>query len=224
MQRAEAIAWVRTLVEEHPETVLDPQGFLKHVGQVYDTAEEVTRKITTLYPRMPLQIDEVALAAGLHDIGRPLSKDQLFHELRGAAYLEREAIGQGAVQRPLDVYRLAQMIRSHGFVYEFWNDPDHADQRTEFKPLEACLLVPRTWQESIVTYSDLASYQGQRVKVEDRLREILHRYETDERYRNGAVLRATREAEPRILDLAARVEALEAGKLSEGDIARYGFL
>ncbi|MEK6922615.1 MAG: hypothetical protein AABX08_02325, partial [Nanoarchaeota archaeon] len=110
------------------------------------------------------------------------------------------------------------------FAYEYWLDQECFDSRAEFEPLESCLLVPRTWHEAIVTYSDLASYNGERIKVEDRLREVEKRYETDPRYKNKLHVRTSKAARNRILELSERVEALESGKLSEQEIVRFGFL
>lgn len=224
MDKKAVQSWGRKLVEANPDTLTDPDNYIKHIGQVYDLAEGVVRNILAKYPNIPLVGEEVSLASGLHDIGRPLQKDQTLHELRSAKYTEQEGLGEGVSASLIGVYRVAQMFRSHGFAYEFWQDPECSDKRKEFEPLEACLLVPRTWQEAIVTYSDLASHNGERIKVEDRMNELFHRYENNAKYQDGTVVRAARTGLNRILELAERVEALEQGKLTEQDIARYGFL
>ncbi len=216
--------WARSLVEANPNSLNSPDNYVRHIGQVYDLAEGVVRNIRAKYPNIPIISEEVSLASGLHDIGRPLKKDQTFHELRGANYVEQEGLEKGVAGSLRNIYRIAQMFRSHGFAYEFWQDKEYGESRKEFEPLEACLLIPRTWQESIVTYSDLASHNGERVKVEDRMSELLHRYENDPKYQKGTVVRAAKTAQNRVLELAERVEALEQGKLTEQDIARYGFL
>lgn len=216
--------WARNLVEANPDNLHDPDDYVRHIGQVYGLAEGVVRNILAKYPNIPLIGEEVSLASGLHDIGRPLQKDQTFHELRGARYIEQEGLEKGVASSLRDIYRIAQMFRSHGFAYECWQDSDCTEKRKEFEPLEACLLVPRTWQEAIVTYSDLASQNEERIKVEDRLNELFHRYEGDPRYQNETIVRVARAGLNRILELAERVEALEQGKLTEQDIVRYGFL
>lgn len=216
--------WARNLVEANPNTLNDPDNYIKHIGQVYDLAEGVVRNILARYPNIPIISEEVSLASGLHDIGRPLKKDQIFHGLRGANYTEKEGLEKGVATSLRDIYRIAQMFRSHGFTYEFWQDPECAELKSEFEPLESALLVPRTWQEAIVTYSDLASHNGKRIKVEDRMSELLQRYENDSTYQTGTVVKAAKTAQNRVLELAERVEALEQGRLTEQDIVRYGFL
>lgn len=213
----------RELIAAHPDALNNPDNLILHLGQVYDLTEIIVKNIRTKYNNIPIT-DEVVLASGLHDIGRPLEKDQTFHGLRGANYIEQEGLKQAVANSVKDTYRIAQMIRSHAFAYEHWTDPDCAKLKKEFVPLESCLLVPRTWQEAIVTYSDLASLNGERIKVEDRMKELIHRYENDPRYHNGIVVRGAKTALNRILELAERVEALEQGKLTEQEILRFGFL
>lgn len=212
------------LVEANPDSLNDPDSYLLHVEQVYSLAEKIVANILKRYPKIPLIKEEISLASGLHDIGRPMQKDQTFHELRGARYIEQKGLEKGVAHSLKEAYRIAQMFRSHGFVYEFWQDSSFSESRKEFEPLEACLLVPRTWQEAIVTYSDLASQKGQRIKVQDRMAELFDRYEHDSKYKNAGVVRVAKTAFPRILELAERIEALEQGKLTEHDIARFGFL
>lgn len=193
------------------------------MSDISDLAGAITQKVINNYPGIPLVLAEVCIAAGLHDIGRPLAKNQLFHELRGARYLEKTGLDHGVADTVADVYRIAQMIRPHGFVYEFWYDPDSVPYAQEFNPLDPTLLIPRTWQEAIVAYSDLSSLDGNRITVEDRIKELLHRYDTDPRYKDGSMLTIIQSAEQRILDLAHRVESLEQGRLSNKEIVRYGF-
>ncbi len=224
MDKIEALDWAKALIEANPDNLKDPDKYLVHLASTYDLAEVVVGGIFSHYPGIPLVGEEVSAASGLHDIGRPLNKDQTFHELRGARHIEHEGLEKGVASSLRDVYRIAQMIRPHGFAYELWQDPECAGGREVFEPLETALLVPRTWQEAIVTYSDLASFNGERITVEKRMDELLERYENDPKYQAGAVVRAATAARNRVLELAERVEALEQGKLTEQDIARYGFL
>ncbi|MBI5398604.1 hypothetical protein HZB03_04015 [Candidatus Woesearchaeota archaeon] len=87
--------WARNLVEANPDHLNDPDNYIKHIGQVYNLAEGVVRNILARYPNIPLIGEEVSLASGLHDIGRPLQKDQTVHELRGARYSEQEGLKKG---------------------------------------------------------------------------------------------------------------------------------
>ncbi len=225
MDKKAVQSWARTLVAKNPNNLIDPDNYITHLGQVYDVAEGVVRNILEKYPNIPIIVGEVSVAAGLHDIGRPLQKDQIFHELRGANYTEQNGLEKGVAGSLKDTYRIAQMFRSHSFAYEHWQDQECVEKRKEFESLDVCLLIPRTWQEAIVTYSDLTSKNGERVEVKNnRFDETLQKYGADPRYQNLAVVKAIKAGINRVLELAVRVEALEQGKLTEQDISKYGFL
>jgi len=216
--------WARELVEANPGSLHEPDNFPAHLGQVYDIAEEIVRNVRSNYPNIPLDVEEIALAAGLHDIGRPLQKDQVFHELRGARLIVQEGFERGVADSMEDVYRIAQMVVPHGSTFAYWNDHGCAEKRKEFEPLDPCLLLPRSWQEAIVAYADMASFGNGRIEVKDRLQKTLQRYEEDTTYEDSVIARVMRADFDRQMILTERVEALEQGKLSEQDIIRYGFL
>ncbi|MBR9699584.1 HD domain-containing protein [Candidatus Woesearchaeota archaeon] len=216
--------WARELVEANPDNFHSPEDYIRHLGEVYDVAEVVVGNILAKYPNIPLIAEEISLAAGLHDIGRPLEKDQTFHELRGARLIEENGLTKGVAPSLREVDRIAQMIRPHGFVYEMWHDPDCADQRSEYEPLDDILLLPRTWQEAIVAYADMANLGGERVRVAERMDELIHRYEHDPKYKNEMIVRTAQTALDRLLSLAERVELLEQGKMNDKEIVQYGFL
>ena len=65
------------------------------------------------------------MATGLHDVGKPLMKGQLFHELRGARYIEENGIKEGVSSSIIDVYRIAQMFRPHHVVAEQFSDEEN---------------------------------------------------------------------------------------------------
>jgi len=140
-----------SLLHSHPDNLATPDAYLKHLGDVYDLAREVTSNILKHY-QVPLTVEEIAFAAGLHDIGRPLQKDQTFHELRGAQFWEEQGTKKSFEAR--DVYRIAQMFRPHAFVYEFSIDPEFSHIQQEEFGVDTSLLLPRTWSEAIVAYSD----------------------------------------------------------------------
>ena len=68
-----------------------------------------------------------------------------------------------------DVFRIAQMFRSHLVVYEQFIDEENSERRCEFEALDITLLIPRTWQEMIVTYADLNSNGGRRISIQDKI-------------------------------------------------------
>jgi hypothetical protein len=221
-----ALDLARRLLDEHPDTILG-SSYIGHLESVAEAATETVEQIhkNNSQLRYFLKKEEVALAAALHDVGRVLDQDQLFHELRGAKYIEEHGLENGVAEFPVDVYRIAQMFKSHFLVYEQFNDPDNSEQKEPFKDLDSSLLIPRTWQEAIIVYSDLSLVDGERVSVEERLADIEKRYSSDPRYMdNTSVIRSFEKGKTRLLKLAERVEKLESGKMSDPEIMQYGFL
>jgi hypothetical protein len=217
--------------EEYEDNIKDFENFMKHSIGTYEMAERIIRNIRANYPKIPIIEEEIETAAGLHDIGKVFNENPIFHELRGAKYIEEKGLGENSQK---DIWRIAQMIRSHGHVYECWKHPSCFFWRKEFESDELLvktpevILIPRRWQEVIVTYVDLVNYKGERVKVEDRLNDVINRYK--ERYKNHddiiskIIVETVSEGFDRMLNLAERVEALENGKLTERDILIFGFL
>ena len=80
------------MIEQNPDNLYAHliDEYLKHLSDTYRIAGETVDAVCSTYPWLVKYInrEEVALAGGLHDIGRPLRKNQLFHELRGAKYIE----------------------------------------------------------------------------------------------------------------------------------------
>jgi len=217
------------LIASHPGT-LQPDliaAYLDHLEASYAIAAETVARITTRYPPLQqyLRAEEIALAAGLHDIGRPLDADQLFHELRGAAFVEAQGLALGLAPTQEDVHRLAQMMRPHFVVAEQYADQANAAARARFAPLDPALLIPRTWQEAIVVYAELSNVNGRRVSIEARIADIRKRYPPDSRDGFSASLaRAMQEGLPRVCATCARVQRLRDGHLPAPEVARYGFL
>jgi hypothetical protein len=195
-------------------------GLLRHLGDSYDIGHEVATEACRRYDFLTgiLKPEEVGLAAGLHDIGRSMQSNQLFHELRGARFLEDHGVERGVVETELDAYRLAQMIRPHGFVYEQWVDSENEGAAREFEGIDDLLLIPRTWPEMIVAYSDLTNVNGERMGMRDRLEDVKLKYAGENRGK------AAREAEWRLLILNERVEALRNGDLDNREVMIYGFI
>lgn len=209
------------LVDQNPGVVKD--SYLSHLNDTYDIARETVMMAFAHYPclREHMNIEEVALAGGLHDIGRPLQKNQLFHELRGARLIEQKGLDFGITNNIVDIYRIAQMFRSHGTIYERFIHPDLAEERKEFEPIGHSLLLPRTLQEAIIVYSDFSNVGGKRISYEERVADIKERYSTTP---NSTCSIAIRQGLPRISKVYEKVRKLREGKLSEEEIFRYGFL
>ena len=117
------------------------------------------------------------------------------------------------------------MFRSHYVVSEQFVDRENIEETNEFKTLDSALLIPRTWQEAIVIYSELTNVNGERISFKDRVKDIQKRYKDPEwKKSNSSLNRAMETGLPRVLRLCERVEMLKEGKLSEEEIVRYGFL
>ncbi len=226
MNKSGILNWMNELIEANKD-INPPQiaeGFLKHIDASYDIAAEITENALNQYPAIPLNVAEVALAGGLHDIGRLLRKKQDLHELRGARLIEQEGLAKEVADNERDVVRIAQMMRSHGLYFDKWNYPEYIDEKKEFEPIDIALLVPRTWQEAIVTTSDLRNVNGQRVDPRGRFEELLVRYSTNPKYQSETEVKAISAAKDRMLLIADRVELLEHGKIPESELFRYGFI
>lgn len=218
----------RELIEANPGNLTKLDAYFSHVRDSYDVAGEVVDIILSKYHGLKKYLDkqEISLAVGLHDIGRPLRKDQLFHELRGARYIEEHGLEKGISDKITDVYRIAQMVRSHFVVAEQFADETNIQQREEFEPLDPVLLVPRTWQEAIVIYSELSNVNGKRVSIQERIQDIQKRYApgSDWVKSNPSLVKSMEKGLSRVLETCERVQRLKEGELKEEEIGRYGFI
>lgn len=219
----------RELIEQNPGNLYSHliDEYLCHLSDTYRIAGETVDAVCYRYPvlRKKLKREEVALAAGLHDIGRPLCKNQLFHELRGARYIEDYGLGKGVADSLIDVYRIAQMFRSHFLVFEQFCDSQNAPGREEYKKIEAELLLPRSWQEAIVVYAELSNIKGTQISIQGRIADIRKRYTDDPQYNpNSSLLYAMAKGLPRVIAVCERVERLKCGELDEPEIMRFGFI
>jgi len=214
------------LVKKNPGNV-DSQ-FLAHSKDSYVIASEIVEKIISKYPPLSKKLNkrEVALAAGLHDIGRPFQNNQLFHELRGAKYIEEHGLKIGISDNQETVNKIAQMFRPHLVVAEQFEDPENQGESNEFRPIDSLLLLPRTWQEKIVVYSELTNRNGKRMTIQERIDDLQERYSpgSDWAKSNPSVTRAMQKGIPRVLSTCKKVEMLMQGKLTEQEIAQYGFI
>lgn len=114
MNREGILNLARRLMQENPGTLNGPEDYLLHLSDSYLIAGEIVDESISKYPKLKERLirEEVSLAAGLHDVGRPLRKDQLFHELRGARYIEENGLEIGVTGSIIDVYRIAQMFQT----------------------------------------------------------------------------------------------------------------
>ena len=221
------LSLAKILLDSCPGHLHEPEEWLLHLGDSFDIGGETVKRITHRYPGLKehLNEEEGSVSSGLHDIGRVFRKNQLFHELEGARFVEKHGLGLVA-ESLADVYRLAQMFRPHYVVAEQWADDENKAERAKFEPLDSRLLIPRTWQEAIVVYSELSNMRGERVPVQKRVEDVRKRYSTDPKYMNSSpsVVRAMEKGLPRVLETCEMVQRLRNGELEMHEIMRYGFL
>ena len=217
MNKEGALAVAEEVVGDHEGNLRNCEGYLAHLGESYDIAGEKALDGLNHYPDLPLDADENALAGGWHDIGRPLRKNQLFHELRGWRFIKENGLKLGIADNQAAVDRIADMMRPHGYLYERWMDVNNADARKEFEqssPIDTAELLPRTWAELIVMYADEHNANGEKVTdLEQRHNELLERYADDE-----TVMRTIRAGQLRVRRLCELVDALANGELREGQV------
>ncbi|NOQ55614.1 MAG: hypothetical protein GQ477_02285 [Nanohaloarchaea archaeon] len=216
------------LIDKNPGNLHSPDNYLLHLEDTYKICKEIVETAISSYPELSnyLKEEEVALAGGLHDIGRPLQENQLFHELRGAQYIEQYGLKIGVAESEVDIYRIAQMFRPHYVVAEQFADPDNSDQLNGITTLpDSALLIPRTWQEAIVIYSELSNVNGNRMSVEERIDDVKDRYTNDPKFNsNPAFINAMKTGLDRVFEVCDRVQKLIDGDFEPEEIMRYGFL
>jgi len=221
---------LENIINVNPGTLKDPNGFLQHS---YDSAliiQDILNRAIYYYPedfKFRVDRNEIEIAAYLHDIGRPLQKDQLFHELRGAEYIEQEGKRIRLVlteNHKKQLYRIAETIRSHFVVYEQFNMPEFKDRINEFNNIDPDLLLPITWNQKFLVYAELSNVAGQRMTPQERMEELEFRYSNNPQYKDELFLKAFMLGKERIFRICNTVDRLIQGKMDEREIKRYGFL
>lgn len=220
------IELARRLVGENPGNLTHSvDAYLTHLGDSYRIGWETVTDIINRNASLKGQIssERVALACGLHDIGRPLNADQSFHELRGAQFVEERGLELGVSDSVYDVFMIAQMIRPHFVVAEQYADPANAEMVREFEDTHPHLLVPTTWQEAVVVFADLSNNNGRRISYEDRIKDIQTRYSPGTKWSesNPSLARALETGLPRVREICERVERLRQGESNPVEIGRY---
>jgi putative nucleotidyltransferase with HDIG domain len=157
-----------------------------HVQGVAGAAELMATSLATI------EAEAVVAAAWLHDVGYAPSvrRSASFHPVDGALFVRAQ--GFPAVVVSLVAYHT-------GAVFEA-GERGLLDALAEFSEPPELLL-------DVLTCADMTTGpDGSRVRVEDRVSEILSRYPEDD-----PVHRAIERAAPSLLAAVARVEALVAG-------------
>lgn len=204
------------------------EKFWEHLGNSYGIAFVVSNSAIASYPVLEGRLcpEEVALAAGLHDVGCALERNQLFHELRSAQYILDNWRELNLASDEHAVYRVAQMVKPHFMVHEQWIDPANQEAASEFKPLDPALLLPRTWSEAIVMFAGMVSVHQDLKSYKQRLDEICEEARTLDFTSAGdpTLGRALDKGYARVLETCGRVYKLHAGTLAPKEVCAYGFI
>lgn len=179
---ADTVVRARTIAEQRLGSVAPRWA---HVRGVAGTAELLAGGLATI------EAEAVVAAAWLHDVGYAPSvrRSTGFHPVDGALFVRAE--GFPAVVVSLVAYHTGAVFeaRERGLL----------DMLAEFAEPPELLL-------DVLTCADMTTGpDGSRVRVEDRVSEILSRYPEDD-----PVHRAIERAAPTLLAAVARVEALVA--------------
>jgi len=208
-----------------------PEGFLEHCRGSAEVMADVVDRAIFYFPDQFRQMDTEVMktAAYLHDIGRILRKKQIFHELRGAEFIEDEGLNIGLAdpnEKMDTLYKFAQIIRPHFAVYEqFWME-EHKDDRKEFEgEMIQLLLVPSTWNESMLVYSDLSNLGGNRITPRERMEELESRCSSSKGSREDELrLKAIKLGKERVLRICDSVDNLVTGNMDYRELNKYGIL
>lgn len=242
MNSREALDYSRELSNkpENRGNVFSTNHFIGHLEDTLEVAEYVVGKVFSNNSWIDEYIDrnELMTAAVLHDIGRPLCSRQLYHELRGASYLETHGISEGIGDDIVQLYRIAQMIRPHANGGCDWaaglteKDKNGITTREDFMPIDGRLLTPSTWQELLIYWVDSCNLNGKPTDISEKRKVVEAKY-CDVNYRGakGEVYwkgeefaKVQKESSPIIIDTCRAAEKLIDGRIEKEQIMAYGFL
>ncbi len=181
-------------------------GFLRHSEATYKIAKETAIDIINHNPGLEIDPNEVAIAGYLHDIGRLLSVNQNFHEIRGALYIKNRGYEAGIAENKKDLEGLSGMVISHFIVYEEFLDKCYPG-REEFSNIKASLLLPKSIEQQIIVYSDLSNLEGRETNFRERVEHIENRQKD-----NPHFLNAFERGKPRIIRACTGIEELRKVK------------
>src|SRR3989344_2886095 len=221
MTKEEAIEWAKQVVDAHPRTLNDPADLLKnHLPMTYDIASE-TVDLINKHCELKLSREAIALAGGLHDIGRALRKDQDFHEVLGYWFIKSNGLENGVADSQGEVDNIARIMLPHGSVYETWVTASYVEKReaflkeqreyvAQFGEINPDNLLPSRLAQSIVDYSELSNSKGKRVAYRERLEEAIERYKKSGDSRTECIIKGSE----RRIRKADFVNSLREGKFN----------
>jgi len=221
ISRGGALELLSTIIDS-TNALSNPKGLLIHSEGVGDKAREVASQTTEHYPQLPIDVEAIACAGYLHDIGRPLSKTslkQIGHEIRSSNWISLNGLEAGIAGSIEKVNEIGKMTRSHANIFEQWTLS--SELREEFKGLDPYSLYPRTFAEVCVTYGDLADLGGRRVDIGFKLDDAIKRYGGDLSSSDNLMGDSLIIARPRLLALATLVEQYSRGEIGSENLGDH---
>ena len=76
--------------------------------------------------------------------------------------------------------------------------PELTDKKKEFQSIDPYLLLPTTWNQALVVYSELSNINGKRLTPEQRIEELEERYQNDPQFKDPLFLKALENGKKRI--------------------------
>lgn len=213
----------RLVLEDYKGSLGKPENFLRHTELTYEIAGETTDRILKHYPsfRSMFSKELIEAAGGLHDIGRPLRRDQRFHGIRGAKYIKDnwKEIGIADSEHIVDV--IVQMFLPHGLAYEEFTEPKNVGMRKEFGSVDTSYLLPNTWQEAIIVYADGKNDGRNVISIEERFESAMKKYLANREHLGFYKMLKTGGME-RMYKVCKSVMDFSEGKLDEEQIRHSG--
>ena len=165
----------------------------------------------------------------LQDVGKCFTADKktrTFHEIVGARYIAERGFSWGISDSQEQCYKLAQIARSHFIVSEQFQlarqgEPSLQQWLPGLEDTNSGLLLPKTWDEMIITYADLRNIGLKEVSFEYRLADIENR---DRETCNPRLL-AIKIAKPRLLQIKKDIEqAIQESLNGKVDLSKHPLL
>ncbi len=215
----EAYKLVQKLAYDNKDNFNKFEPFFDHSYMTAAIARDVAE-------RLGLNPEEAYIAGMLHDVGKCFTTDKktrTFHEIIGARYIAERGLIWGISDSQEQCYKLAQIARSHGIVSEQFQlarqgEPSLQQWLPGLEDTNPELLLPKTWEEIIITYADLRNIELKEVSFEYRLADIEER----DRKTCNPRLRAIEIAKPRLLQIKEDIEyALQESLNGKVDLSKH---
>jgi len=116
---------------------------------------------------------------------------------------------------------------NNGIIHQHPNMKDEEIEKLleDFGDVNSYLLMPRTWQEAIITYSDLSDKNEERVDPIWKIKDAMERYRTNPQIADPVFVIAHERAINRLTNLCYKIDNAQKGKLTESEMSTFfGFL